>query len=104
FRHNFLELLRAMKTFAMKKDPQFVVRMPPEEDEAYFRLLRGAMGESLAYLEKKWNFKSEAPVYVSEFARQDDFATRTIGLPGFPALGACFGRFVTLDSPRAMPP
>jgi cytochrome c-type biogenesis protein CcmH/NrfG len=41
---------------------------------------------------------------VSVFSRQEDFATRTIGLPGFPALGACFGQVVTLDSPRAGPP
>ena len=39
------------------------------------------------------------------FPKHDDFAVRTIGLPGFlGALGACFGRVVTLDSPRARPP
>src|SRR5687767_7249049 len=39
------------------------------------------------------------------FPVHDDFAVRTIGLPGFlGALGACFGRVVTLDSPRARPP
>src|SRR6185295_20120737 len=33
-----------------------------------------------------------------------DFAVRTLGLPGMVgALGACFGRVVTLDSPRARP-
>jgi tetratricopeptide (TPR) repeat protein len=39
------------------------------------------------------------------FPRHDDFAVRTLGLPGMiGALGACFGRVVTLDSPRARPP
>ena len=39
------------------------------------------------------------------FPKHDDFAVRTIGLPGFiGALGACFGRVVTLDSPTARPP
>jgi tetratricopeptide (TPR) repeat protein len=39
------------------------------------------------------------------FPKHDDFAVRTIGLPGFiGALGACFGRVVTLDSPNARDP
>ena len=39
------------------------------------------------------------------FPRHDDFAVRTVGLPGMiGALGACFGRVVTIDSPKARPP
>ena len=39
------------------------------------------------------------------FPDHDDFAVRNLGLPGMiGALGACFGRVVTLDSPRARPP
>ena len=35
----------------------------------------------------------------------DDFAVRNLGLPGLVgALGACFGRVVSMDSPRAKPP
>jgi tetratricopeptide (TPR) repeat protein len=77
--------------------------MPPAEEEPYYRLLRDRMGASMDALAKKWSFEPQYPIYVSEFAQQADFATRTIGLPGFPALGACFGRVVTLDSPRALP-
>jgi Flp pilus assembly protein TadD len=39
------------------------------------------------------------------FPKHDDFAVRTLGLPGMiGALGACFGRVVTLDSPTAREP
>jgi tetratricopeptide (TPR) repeat protein len=39
------------------------------------------------------------------FPKHDDFAVRNVGLPGMVyALGACFGRVVTIDSPRARPP
>ena len=39
------------------------------------------------------------------FPKHDDFAVRNLGLPGMiGALGACFGRVVTLDSPHARPP
>ena len=37
--------------------------------------------------------------------KHDDFAVRNVGLPGMiGALGACFGRVVTMDSPKARPP
>ena len=103
YRHNFLALFEGMRNFTLTKDAQFVVRMPPEEEEPYFRLLRARMGASIATLAKKWEFQPEFPLFISVFAQQEDFATRTIGLPGFPALGACFGKVVTLDSPRALP-
>ena len=39
------------------------------------------------------------------FPNHDDFAVRTLGLPGMiGALGACFGRVVTVDSPKAREP
>jgi tetratricopeptide (TPR) repeat protein len=39
------------------------------------------------------------------FNKHDDFAVRTLGLMGLTgALGACFGRVVTMDAPRARPP
>jgi tetratricopeptide (TPR) repeat protein len=104
-RKNFLRLLKEyMRGFALRKDEKFVVRMPPEEEEPYYRLLRGAMGESLEALEKRWSVKAQTPLFISAFSKQEDFSTRTIGMPGLPALGVCFGRVVTLDSPRALPP
>jgi tetratricopeptide (TPR) repeat protein len=103
YRANFLRLFNQMRNFTLTKDAQFVVRMPPEEEEPYYRLLRARMGASIEKLAKKWDFQPEWPLYIAVFAQQEDFATRTIGLPGFPALGACFGRVVTLDSPRALP-
>jgi tetratricopeptide (TPR) repeat protein len=104
YRTNFIMLFNQMRNFTVRKDAKFVVRMPPDEEEPYFRLLKSRMDASIEMLQKKWGFKVAMPVYVSEFAQQEDFATRTIGLPGFPALGACFGQVVTLDSPRAGPP
>ncbi len=104
YRANFIKLFDKMARFPTRKDTRFLVKLPPKEDEAYHPLLRDALGRSLDDLEKRWEFKPEYPLFISVFDQQQDFATRTIGLPGFPALGACFGRVVTLDSPRALPP
>ena len=61
--------------------------------------------EALASLSKRWDFMPKGPILIEMFPRHDDFAVRTVGLPGMiGALGACFGRVVTLDSPKARPP
>ena len=61
--------------------------------------------KALADLGRRYNVTPKGPVLIEMFPRHDDFAVRTLGLPGMVgALGACFGRVVTLDSPRARPP
>jgi hypothetical protein len=52
-------------------------------------------------LSAKYHFTPKGPILVEIFPKHDDFAVRTLGLPGMiGALGACFGRVVSLDSPR----
>src|SRR4030095_3397841 len=61
--------------------------------------------EALAALEKHYNFTAQGPLLIEMFPKHDGFAVRTLGLPGMiGALGACFGRVVTLDSPKARQP
>jgi tetratricopeptide (TPR) repeat protein len=61
--------------------------------------------EALQTLQELYEFKVTGPILIEMFPKHDDFAVRTIGLPGFiGALGACFGRVVTLDSPNARDP
>ena len=52
--------------------------------------------EALAALSKRWEFTPKGPILIEMFPQHDDFAVRTLGLPGMiGALGACFGRVVT---------
>ena len=61
--------------------------------------------EAFAALSKRYGFTPKGPILIEMFPKHDDFAVRTLGLPGMVgALGACFGRVVTLDSPKARPP
>jgi tetratricopeptide (TPR) repeat protein len=56
-------------------------------------------------LSAKYEFTPPGPILIEIFPKHDDFAVRNLGLPGMiGALGACFGRVVTMDSPRARPP
>ena len=54
---------------------------------------------------QRYGLTPKGPILIEIFPRHDDFAVRNLGLPGMiGALGACFGRVVTLDSPKARPP
>ena len=56
-------------------------------------------------MSERYRFTPTGPILIEIFPRHDDFAVRNVGLPGMiGALGACFGKVVTLDSPRARPP
>src|SRR5262245_34849620 len=60
--------------------------------------------EAMKTLPAKYEFTPKGPILVDVFPKHDDFAVRTLGLPGMiGALGVCFGRVVTMDSPRARP-
>ena len=55
--------------------------------------------EAMAVLGKKYGVRPEGKVRVEVFHKWSEFSIRTIGFRGFSALGACFGRFITLVSP-----
>jgi tetratricopeptide (TPR) repeat protein len=61
--------------------------------------------EALKTLSAKYGFTPKEKILIEIFPVHDDFAVRNLGLPGMiGALGACFGRVVTMDSPKARPP
>ena len=61
--------------------------------------------EALKTLSAKYQFTPKGPILIEIFPVHDDFAVRNLGLPGLiGALGACFGRVVSIDSPRARAP
>ena len=63
------------------------------------------LNEAALYYQRKYNIELHTPVVVQVFDDHDVFMVRSIGLPGNAGhLGICFGRLVTMDSPRARPP
>jgi tetratricopeptide (TPR) repeat protein len=102
---NSLELLETLDKFVTITEGDLVIRLAPEEAPVMREHLVPLAKEALATLSKLYQFTPKGPILVEMFPKHDDFAVRTIGLPGFEyALGACFGRVVTLDSPKARPP
>ena len=102
---NSLALLDTLDTFVTVTEGDFVFRFDAGEAAVMREHALPLAREAVAALSKSWNFTPKGPLLIEMFPKHDDFAVRTIGLPGFiGALGACFGRVVTLDSPKARPP
>ncbi len=58
----------------------------------------------MATYEKKYKLKLEKPVQVEVYPDHEDFAVRTLGMPGLGALGVTFGYSVAMDSPSGRKP
>jgi tetratricopeptide (TPR) repeat protein len=103
--YNMLNLLDTLDKFETIREGDFIIRLDPREAPVMKEYVGPLAARAMAALSKKYQFTVQGPILIEMFPRHDDFAVRTIGLPGFiGALGACFGRVVTLDSPKARPP
>jgi tetratricopeptide (TPR) repeat protein len=102
---NLLSMLDTLDKFVTFRDGDLVVRLHPDEADVLREHVVPLAREALETLARRWEFTPKGPLLVEVFPKHDDFAVRTVGLPGMiGALGACFGRVVTMDSPKARPP
>jgi tetratricopeptide (TPR) repeat protein len=102
---NLLENLDKVDKFDTIADGDVIMKFSPEETAVMREHALPLAKEALATLQKRYNFTVQGPILIEMFPVHDDFAVRTLGLPGMVgALGVCFGKVVTLDSPRARPP
>jgi tetratricopeptide (TPR) repeat protein len=104
--YNLLELLDNLDKFGTLKEGELMqIRLHPDEASVMEQYAPPLASEALKALSERWEFTPKGPILIEIFPRHDDFAVRNVGLPGMiGALGACFGRVVTMDSPRARPP
>ena len=102
---NLLALLDTLEPFDTIREGDMVIRLHPDEQDVMRQYVPQLAKESMAALSARWEFTPKGPILIEMFPKHDDFAVRTLGLPGMiGALGACFGRVVTVDSPKAREP
>jgi tetratricopeptide (TPR) repeat protein len=102
--YNLLALLDTLDKFVEIREGDIILKLDPAEAPVMREYAMPLAQEALKTLSAKYNFKPTGPILVEIFPKHDDFAVRTLGLPGMiGALGACFGRVVSLDSPHARP-
>jgi tetratricopeptide (TPR) repeat protein len=102
---NLLTMLDSLDKFDTSTDGDIVFKSHPGETPVMREYVAPLAQQAIATFAKKYEFTPNGPILIEMFPKHDDFAVRTVGLPGMiGALGACFGRVVTLDSPKARPP
>ena len=102
---NLLTMLDSLDKFEVITEGNLVVKVSAAEMPVMREYVLPLAQQAIATFSKKYQFTPQGPILIEMFPKHDDFAVRTVGLPGFiGALGACFGRVVTLDSPKARPP
>ena len=92
---NFRETLRETKSGA------FVIKASAEESDVLAPYAGSLLEEAAAKLTSKYKFTPKGPIIVEIFQNHEDFAVRTLGIPGLGALGVCFGIVIAQDSPSA---
>ncbi len=101
---NSLRLLDSYSRFKTDLTPHTELRMDKKEDALLRPYFQTEMDLALATYEKKYGFKLQRPVRVEVYPNHEDFAVRTMGMPGLGALGVTFGYVVAMDSPSARKP
>ncbi len=99
---NMLQMLDSLDKFETFRDGDLIVKLHKDEAPVLKEYVIPLAHKALETMAKRYDFTPKGPILIEMFPKHDDFAVRTVGLPGMiGALGACFGRVVTLDSPRA---
>jgi tetratricopeptide (TPR) repeat protein len=102
---NSLRMLDNLDKFETIRDGDLIIRMHKDEAPVLKEYVIPLAHKALATMAAKYEMTVKGPILIEMFPKHDDFAVRTLGLPGMiGALGACFGQVVTLDSPRAKDP
>ncbi|HXG66354.1 MAG TPA: tetratricopeptide repeat protein [Blastocatellia bacterium] len=100
---NTLDLLDSMKDYRDTVAGPFLIRIAPKESDAYAVYAAELLQDAHKKLSAKYRFTPRAPISVELFPNHEDFAVRSLGLPGLGALGVCFGQVIAMDSPSARP-
>ena len=103
--YNLLSLLDTLDKFVVETSGDLIFKFHPDEAAVMREYAIPLAHEAVKSLSEKYQLTPKGPILIEVFPNHDDFAVRTLGLPGMiGALGACFGRVVTMDSPKARDP
>ncbi len=101
---NTLTLLDSYKNFEKYTTPATDIRLHKKESALLLLYFQPELERAIATYEKKYKMKLPGPVRLEVYPDHDDFAVRTMGLPGLGALGVTFGSVVAMDSPSGRKP
>ena len=101
---NTLRLMDSYKNFVTYKTSTTILRVHKKEAELLRPYFEAEMQRALCTYDKKYGITLDRPVQVEVYPDHEDFAVRTMGMPGLGALGVTFGYVVAMDSPSGRKP
>jgi tetratricopeptide (TPR) repeat protein len=101
---NSLRLLDSYKNFVTFRDDTTILKLQKKEAELLRPYFDAELKRIMATYDKKYKMKLPGPVQVEVYPDHEDFAVRTMGMPGLGALGVTFGEVIAMDSPSGRPP
>jgi cellulose synthase operon protein C len=101
---NSLRLLDSYKNFVLLKDDTTVLKLNRKEADLLYPYFHAELQRDIADYERKYRMKLTGPVQVEVYPDHEDFAVRTLGMPGLGALGVTFGNVLAMDSPSGRKP
>src|SRR5262249_870180 len=102
---NLLHVLDNLDQFGTVQQGDLIFKMQKQQEPVLREYAVPLAQEAFKMLSARYGFAPSGPFLIEIFTDHDDFAVRNLGLPGMiGALGACFGRVVTMDSPTAREP
>ncbi|MBM3725548.1 MAG: tetratricopeptide repeat protein [Acidobacteria bacterium] len=101
---NTLKLMDSYKNFDLFETPNTILRLNKKESALLRPYMEAELKKAIAVFEKKYGVKLTVPVQLEVYPNHEDFAVRTMGMPGLGALGVTFGTVVAMDSPSGRRP
>jgi tetratricopeptide (TPR) repeat protein len=101
---NSLRLLDSYKNFVATKDDTTNVLLWNTEVDLLRPYFEEQLHKAIAIYSAKYKMKLSGPVQLEVYPNHEDFAVRTMGMPGLGALGVTFGDVVAMDSPSGRKP
>ncbi len=84
--------------------PRAIVRLDTDEAELLRPYVLDLVERAIEEFSRKYEFELDRPVRVDLYPNHEDFAVRTMGMPGVGLLGVTFGDVVAMDSPSGRAP
>src|SRR5581483_10317970 len=91
---NSLRLLDTYKNFDTIRDDTTILKLNKSESALLAPYIQPELHTILATYEKKYRMTLPGPVQVEVYPNHEDFAVRTMGMPGLGAVGVTFGEVV----------
>ena len=101
---NSLRLMDSYKNFVTFETSNTILKLNKKEADLLRPYIESELKRCIATYEKKYQMKLKGPVQLEVYPDHEDFAVRTMGMPGLGALGVTFGSVVAMDSPSGRPP